>query len=205
MYMKKRTAILAISSLLLAIGIGGTAILFAPSAEQGVVRSSGTALVGGPFQMTNQDGKRVSEKDFLGKHTIYYFGYTFCPDVCPGELQVISAALTDIEGAADKFNLVFVTIDAERDTPAVMKEYVANFWPGTTGLTGSAEDVARIAKAFRVYFAKAAGPDTNTDSYLMDHSSIAYLMDQKGAFVQHFPYGTSADDIGKALKVATSN
>jgi hypothetical protein len=100
--MKKSTAILALSCLLLATGIGASALLFAPDASKTNVVSSGTALVGGAFEATNQDGKRVSEKDFLGKYTLFYFGYTFCPDICPAELQVISAALSEIDGASDK-------------------------------------------------------------------------------------------------------
>lgn len=203
--MKKSTAILAISCLLLATGIGASALLFAPNVSKTNVVSSGTALVGGPFEATNQDGKRVSDKDFLGKHTLFYFGFTFCPDVCPAELQVISAALSEIEGAEDKFNLAFVTVDPARDTPEIMKQYVAHFWPGTIGLTGSAEDIRKIAAAYRVYYTKAGGENADKDSYLMDHSSITYLMGPDGKFVRHFPFGTSADDIKKALVEITSS
>lgn len=203
--MKKSTAILAISCLLLATGIGASALLFAPDTSKTKVVSSGTALVGGPFEATNQDGKRVSEQDFLGKYTLFYFGYTFCPDICPAELQVISAALSDIEGAKDKFNLVFVTVDPVRDTPEIMKQYVAHFWPGTIGLSGSAEDIRKVAAAYRVYYTKAGGENADDDSYLMDHSSITYLMGPDGKFVRHFPFGTSADDIKKALADVTSS
>ncbi len=202
--MKKSTAILAISCLLLATGIGASALLFAPDISKTKVVSSGTALVGGPFEATNQDGKRVSEQDFLGKYTLFYFGYTFCPDICPAELQVISAALSDIEGAKDKFNLVFVTVDPVRDTPEIMKQYVAHFWPGTIGLSGSAEDIRKVAAAYRVYYTKAGGENADKDSYLMDHSSITYLMGPDGKFVRHFPFGTSAGDIKKALVDITS-
>ncbi len=204
-YMKRSTAILALSCLLLATGIGASALLFAPDNSNTNVVSSGTALVGGPFDATNQDGKRISDKEFLGKHTLFYFGYTFCPDICPAELQVISAALGEIEGAQEKFNLAFVTIDPARDTPEIMKQYVAHFWPGTIGLTGSEEDIRKIASAYRVYYSKAEGESGDQDSYLMDHSSIIYLMGPDGKFVRHFPFGTSADDIRKALVAATSS
>lgn len=203
-FMKRSTAILAISCLLLATAIGGAALLFAPDNSNTNVVSSGTALVGGPFEATNQDGKRVSDKDFLGKHTLFYFGYTFCPDVCPAELQVVSAALSDIESAREKFNLAFVTVDPARDTPEIMKQYVTHFWPGTTGLTGSAEDIRKIAAAYRVYYSRPDGEAGDQDSYLMDHSSIIYLMGPDGKFVRHFPFGTSADDIKKALIDATT-
>lgn len=197
--MKKSTAILAICCLLLATGIGASALLLAPGTSKNNVVSSGIALVGGPFEATNQDGKRVSDKDFLGRHTLFYFGFTFCPDICPAELQVISAALNEIDGAEDKFNLVFVTIDPARDTPEIMKQYVAHFWPGTIGLTGSADDIRKMASAYRVYYTKAGGENADKDSYLMDHSSITYLMAPDGKFIRHFPFGTSADDIRKAL------
>jgi protein SCO1/2 len=203
--MKKSTLLFATACLVLAAGIGASAIMFAPEQLQPAVISSGTALVGGPFEATNQDGKRVSEKDFLGKNTIYYFGYTYCPDICPAELQVISAALSEVPDAAQNFNLVFVTVDPDRDTPAVMKEYVSHFWPGTTGLTGSGEDLRRMASAFRVYYGKVPDKDASPDNYLMDHSSIAYLMGPDGAFVKHFAYGTSAEEISKTLVAAASN
>ncbi len=203
--MKRSTAILAICCLLLATGIGASALLFAPDRSNTDVVSTGTALVGGPFEATNQDGKRVSDKDFLGKHTLFYFGYTFCPDICPAELQVISAALSGIEKAGEKFNLAFVTVDPARDTPEIMKQYVAHFWPGTVGLTGSADDIKKIASAYRVYYSRPDGQDADQDSYLMDHSSIIYLMGPDGKFVRHFPFGTSADDIRKALITVTSS
>jgi len=203
--MKRSTAIIAISCLLLATGIGASALLFVPDRSNTNVVSSGTALVGGPFEATNQDGKRINDKDFLGKHTLFYFGYTFCPDICPAELQVISAALSDIEGAREKFNLAFVTVDPARDTPEIMKQYVANFWPGTIGLSGSAEDIRKIASAYRVYYSKPDGENADQESYLMDHSSIIYLMGPDGKFVRHFPFGTSAGDIKKALIAATNN
>ena len=203
--MKRSTAILAISCLLLATGIGATALLFAPDQSTRNIVSSGTALVCGPFEATKQDGKRVSDADFLGKPTLYYFGYTFCPDICPAELQVVSAALGDIEGAREKFNLVFVSIDPVRDTPDIMKQYVAHFWPGTIGLTGSAEDIRKIASAYRVYYSRPDSESGDQDSYLMDHSSIIYLMGPDGKFIRHFPFGTSADDIRKALVAATSS
>ena len=169
------------------------------------VTSSGTALVGGAFDVTNHLGQPVSDKDFLGKHTLYYFGYTFCPDICPAELQVLSAALLDVEQAKDRFNLVFVTIDPKRDTPEIMKDYVSNFWPGTIGLTGSDADIRKIASAFRVYYNKVDNGDAASDQYLMDHSSITYLMGPDGKFVRHFAYGTSVADISKALTEALAS
>jgi cytochrome oxidase Cu insertion factor (SCO1/SenC/PrrC family) len=201
--MKKSSLIMALGALLVALGALGASLVLAPGGRMAEVISSGEALVGGAFEATDHNGKRVSDKEFLGKHTLYYFGYTFCPDVCPAELQVISAALAQVPGAEEKFQVVFVSIDPERDTPEIMKDYVANFWPGTVGLTGSAEDIRQIAGKFRVYFGKAPGKDgEGKDDYLMDHSSIVYLMGPDGKFIRHFAFGTPADDMAKALKTA---
>ena len=116
------------------------------------------ALVGGPFSLTDQDGRRVSEKDFLGKHMLVFFGYTYCPDICPTELQVMTAALDTLGPEAEKIQPVFVSVDPERDTPEVLKSYVENFGPRLIGLTGTPEEIAAIAKAYRVYYAKAGQP-----------------------------------------------
>ncbi len=203
--MNKSSIILALGALLVALGALAATLVFAPGSRMGEVVSSGTALVGGSFEATDQTGKRVSDKDFLGKHTLYYFGYTYCPDVCPAELQVLSAALNEVPDAEKNFRLVFVTIDPARDTPDVMKSYVENFWPGTSGLTGSDEDIRNLASKFRVYYAKAPDPEgTRKDDYLMDHSSIVYLMGPDGKFLKHFPYGTSADRIAEHLRSVTS-
>jgi protein SCO1/2 len=162
---------------------------------------TGTALVGGAFEMTDQDGRRVTDKDFLGKYMLVFFGYTYCPDVCPSELQVMSAALDELGSEADAIQPVFVSIDPGRDTPAVMKEYVSNFHPRLMGLTGSPEDVARIASAFRVFYASRKVAD-GPDSYLMDHSSILYLMGPDGKFLRHFSYGTDVKALAAALRDA---
>ena len=133
--------------------------------------STGIALVGGPFSLTDQNGRKVTEKDFRGKYMLVFFGYTYCPDVCPTELQVMSAALEDMGTKADAIQPVFISIDPARDTPDVLKQYVANFHPRLMGLTGTAEEVAAVAKAYRVFYGKVDGKSDET-SYLMDHSSI---------------------------------
>lgn len=168
---------------------------------QATTRTSGTALVGGPFNLVRQDGIRITEKDLQGHYSLIFFGYTYCPDVCPAGLQVMSAALEKLGGRADNIQPVFITIDPERDTAEVLASYVENFHPRLIGLTGSAEDVARAAKAYRVYYAKAKGEEAGED-YLMDHSSIIYLMGPKGEFVKHFTYTSDADALAKAIGTA---
>lgn len=188
--------IFAAAVLLIALGLGGYALLERQGHQP---QSSGVALVGGPFSLTNQDGRRVTEKDFLGKYMLVFFGYTFCPDVCPTELQVMTAALDQLGPEADRIQPVFVTIDPERDTPQVLKPYVENFGPRLTGLTGTPDEVASIAKAYRVYYAKAGNSAAGSD-YLMDHSSIIYLMGPDGRFVKHMPYTTDAAKLAQELK-----
>ena len=158
-----------------------------------------SALVGGPFTLTDHNGRRVTDQDFRGKYMLIFFGFTYCPDVCPGELQVMSAALDELGAEADKIQPIFITIDPARDTPEAMKIYVANFHPRLLGLTGSPEDIAQVAKAYRVYYAKAGESEQQAD-YLMDHSTILYLMGPDGKFVKHFTYGTQAKALAEALR-----
>jgi cytochrome oxidase Cu insertion factor (SCO1/SenC/PrrC family) len=178
----------------LAAGLGTFALM--PRLTSGVT-STGTALVGGPFTLVRQDGKRVTERDFLGKYMLVFFGYTYCPDVCPTELQVMTAALDMLGPEAESIQPVFVSIDPARDTPEVVKAYVENFGPRLVGLTGSPEEIAKAAKAYRVFYARSG--NTGGDDYLMDHSSIIYLMGPKGEFVKHFTYTTDAKKLATEL------
>jgi len=181
--------------------VGGTAALglyalFGPpiNPQQTV---SGKALIGGPFTLTNQDGKQVTEKDFRDKFMLVYFGYTYCPDVCPAELQVMSGALDALGNKASRVTPVFISIDPERDTVDQMKAYVGNFHSSLVGLTGSVEQVRAAAKAYRVYYARAKSEDTT--EYLMDHASIVYLMSPQGEYLAHFPYGTGVGKMAKGI------
>jgi cytochrome oxidase Cu insertion factor (SCO1/SenC/PrrC family) len=191
--------IFATLALAAAIGLAGAAYYVSHVAHVGT--STGTALVGGPFTLTDQTGRHVTEKDFLGKYTLVFFGYTYCPDICPTELQVISAALDKLGSKADIIQPIFITIDPQRDTPEILKQYVANFHPRLIGLTGTPEEIAAVAKAYRVYYARVAGKESAND-YLMDHSSIVYLMDTKGTFLKHFTYTTDVNELAKAIETA---
>jgi protein SCO1/2 len=193
---RRAIVIFAALVLLLAAGAGGFLLMNRQLSQNG---ATGVALVGGPFSLVNQDGKRVTEKDFLGKYMLVFFGYTYCPDVCPTELQVMTAALDAMGPEAEKIQPVFVSVDPQRDTPEVLKAYVENFGPRLVGLTGSADEIASVAKAYRVYYAKSGDKDS-ADAYLMDHSSIVYLMGPDGRFVKHFPYSTDAQKLSSELK-----
>jgi protein SCO1/2 len=165
--------------------------------------SSGAALIGGPFALTAHSGKRVSDKDFRGKYMLISFGYTYCPDVCPTELQVISAALDQMGDKAKDIQPLFVSIDPERDSAEALSYYMKNFHPSYLGLTGSEEEIRRVAKAYRVYYAKANSSGAN--DYLMDHTSIIYLMDKQGTFLKHFSYGTDAKALARDIEAAIGN
>jgi cytochrome oxidase Cu insertion factor (SCO1/SenC/PrrC family) len=161
--------------------------------------SGGGAAIGGPFTLTDHTGRTVTDQDFRGRHMLVYFGYTFCPDVCPTSLGVVAAALDKLPpGDRALIAPLFISVDPERDTPAVLKDYVAAFHTALIGLTGTPEQLAPVMKAYKVYAAKAKGE--SPDAYTVDHSSILYLMDRDGNFVAHFAHGTSADTLAAALK-----
>ena len=191
---------LAVVALLLAVAIAGATWFIVNQPRNGT--GTGIALVGGPFSLSDHNGQRVTDKTFLGKNLLVVFGFTYCPDVCPTELQVVTAALESLGSRADDIQPLFITIDPGRDTPEIMKQYVANFHPRFVGLTGNPEEIAAVAKAYRVYYAKVDSKSGPND-YLMDHSSIMYLMDKQGKFLKHFSYTTDAaalaDGIAGAL------
>lgn len=167
----------------------------APSAG-GIQLAQGVAL-GGPFTLVDHTGRTVTERDFAGRPLLVYFGFTYCPDVCPTELGTIAAALDAMGTAGERVTPVFVSIDPERDTPAAMADYVARFHPRMVGLTGSAEQVAQAARAYRVYYAKVRPRDSS--DYLMDHSSFIYLVGPDGRVRSLFRPETTPEAIAAAV------
>jgi protein SCO1/2 len=157
-----------------------------------------TADIGGPFTLTDQDGNRVSDTDFRGKFMLVFFGYTFCPDVCPTELTTITDALEMIGPLADRVTPVFISVDPERDDPKTLHDFVRMFDPRLVGLTGSADEVAATARAYRAYYEKAE--TGNGGDYLIDHSALTYLMGPDGKFVTSFSYGTPAEKMAAGLR-----
>ena len=158
-----------------------------------------TAAVGGPFQLVDQSGRRVDQSVLEGKWSAVFFGYTYCPDVCPTSLLLMQTAVEQLgPDGANKVNLVFITVDPERDTPELIKGYVSNFGPTIIGLTGTPEQIASAARAYRVYYQKA--PSKDGGPYLMDHSSILYLLDRNERFITHFTHEAKAEAISAALR-----
>lgn len=200
-----KSASLKLALLVLAgFGVGGAAALaLFPQARDkllpaGNIRIMGQALVGGPFTLTDHTGKRVTEQDFRGRTMVVFFGFTFCPDVCPSGLQVMSAALDKLGPKADRVVPVLITVDPERDTPAQLATYVQSFHPRLVGLTGTPAEIEAVAKAYRVYVRRVGDPKS-TAGYTIDHSSIIYVMGPDGAYRTHFPHSTNVDALAAAL------
>ena len=161
----------------------------------------GIASIGGPFSLTDHKGVQKSEADFRGKYMLIYFGYTFCPDVCPTALQVMTQAMDKLEpDTQKKITPVFITIDPARDTVKQLNAYVDNFHPQMVGLTGTDEQIAAVARAYRVFYGRAREGNEETTDYLMDHSSIVFLMDPDGEYVTHFTHATPPDKMAERLK-----
>ena len=165
------------------IGLLVAAVLLAAGGYLFLSGNQPTGLtVGGPFSLIDGDGHPVTERTWRGKYMLVYFGYTFCPDVCPTTLSSVADALDKLETKADRIQPLFITVDPKRDTVPVVKQYAAAFGPRLVGLTGSPEQIAAAAKAYRVYYAEhrtGSGPD----DYSMDHSSVLYLMGPDGNFI----------------------
>jgi protein SCO1/2 len=158
----------------------------------------GIPQIGGDFTLTDQHGIRCSTTEFHGKYRLIYFGYSFCPDICPLGLQNMSGALSILGRDLDDVVPIFVTIDPERDTVENLKIYATNFHSKFIMLTGTPQEVAPVLKSYKVYAAKAK-PDGTMADYLMDHSTLIYLMDREGLFMKSFPHTTPPEELAKAV------
>lgn len=158
----------------------------------------GMPQIGGDFTLTDQYGTRRSTAEFRGKYQLIYFGYSFCPDICPLGLQNISNAIKEIGRDVGEVIPIFVTVDPQRDTAENLKIYAGNFHPMFIMLTGSSQEVSAVLKLYKVYAAKAK-PDGTMADYLMDHSTLIYLMDRKGCFIKSFPHTTAPEVLVKAI------
>ena len=163
----------------------------------GGLGKSAPAQIGGPFQLTDQNGQTVTEKSLIGHPTIIFFGYTHCPDVCPTSLFEMSEVLRAMGKDADRVNAYFVSVDPERDTQAVMKEFLSSFDPHLKGLTGDPAAVAKILSGYRVFAKKIPLKDGD---YSMDHTALIYLMDRDGNFVSPFNLNRSPEAAAADLK-----
>lgn len=155
------------------------------------------SAIGGPFQLTDHNGKPISDESLKGKPFLVFFGFTHCPDICPTTLFEVSEILTKLGPDADKVNALFVTVDPERDTVAKLKDYLGSFDPHLRGVTGSPEALDRMLKSYRVYYKKVP---TTGDDYTMDHTALVYLMDKQGRFVAPFNMKRTPDAAAEELR-----
>jgi protein SCO1/2 len=160
------------------------------------------ARIGGPFALTDQNGRQVRDTDFAGRWRMVYFGYTYCPDVCPTDMAKLGQAMRLLEKQAPreaaKLAPIFISVDPERDTPAVLKQFVANFHPRFTGLTGTPEAVAQVARSYAVYAKKQ--PPSEAGGYLVDHAAVAFLMDSQGKPIVSLPIDKDAGAVAEQLR-----
>ncbi|MFK4512237.1 SCO family protein [Bradyrhizobium daqingense] len=163
----------------------------------GVSKVAQPAAIGGPFQLTDQNGKVVTDKNLKGKPTLIFFGYTHCPDVCPTSLFEISEVLRALGKDAGKVNAVFISVDPERDTQATMKDYLSSFDPHLQGLSGDPAEIAKVITSYRVYAKKVPAKDGD---YTMDHTALIYLMDREGRFVSPFNLKRTPEEAAADLK-----
>jgi protein SCO1/2 len=173
-----------------------------PAGISGPVKTSGTARIGGKFSMVDHTGRQVTDQDFHGKFMLIFFGYTFCPDICPTELQTMSEVLDTLGDDAEKIHPIFATIDPERDTAPVLADYLSNFHPRFTGLTGTAGQIKDIAKTFGVFYSRVKSknePGQDKD-YLMNHSSFIFLMDGAGKFRAAFRAGIANQGMVRRIR-----
>eukprot|EP00123_Amoebidium_parasiticum_P016196 comp23325_c2_seq1/m.38410 comp23325_c2_seq1/g.38410 ORF comp23325_c2_seq1/g.38410 comp23325_c2_seq1/m.38410 type:complete len:307 (-) comp23325_c2_seq1:328-1248(-) len=162
----------------------------------------GVPRIGGPFTLTDHNGRKVSDTDFQGKWMLVYFGFTFCPDVCPDELNKMADVLDRLEKAkvADKVQPLFISIDPKRDTVEVINKYVKDFHPRLLGLTGPREDLEKLAKAYRVHISEGPPMSDNPMDYIVDHSIIIYLMDPQGIFSAFYGQNSSAEEMAADIQ-----
>ena len=193
--MNEKSPLAALAAALIAL----TATACSPAAREAPPLEG--ARIGGPFTLTDQNGRKVSDTSFPGKYKLIYFGYTFCPDVCPVDLQLIGRGLAAFEKSdparAAKVQPIFITTDPERDTPAVLKEYVANFHPRLIGLTGTTDEIAAVAKRHGVYYSKRES--SGMSDYLVDHVRVAILFDPQGKPIVIVPHDQGLEGVTKEL------
>jgi protein SCO1 len=201
--MNRSTIALALAGLLIGAAFGFLALRGPATLIEGQTQLTGKPSVGGPFSLVDQTGKRVTDRDFLGKYMLVFFGYTNCPDICPAGLQVMSAALDKLGHRADDIVPILITLDPAEDTSEKLATYVKSFHPRLVGLTGSESDIAATAKAYRVFYQKVPD-DKDPSRYSIDHSAIFYLMGKDGTLITPIPHTTDVDQLALSIDKALS-
>ncbi len=182
--------LIAAAALLVVVAVGAGAVW---------LTQGGGPTIGGPFTLVNGQGKTVTDRDFRGHYLLVYFGYTFCPDVCPTTLNQVAEALDALGPKAQRVQPLFITVDPKRDTPQVVGQYVAAFTPRLIGLTGTPEEIAKVAREYRVYYAIHQTAGSPPGDYTVDHSSVLYLMSPSGAFIAPIRADQSGADMAQDI------
>jgi cytochrome oxidase Cu insertion factor (SCO1/SenC/PrrC family) len=197
-----RGPLLVATSLLLPVLLGGQLPGLAGEERQRTAAELmdavmwGAEPIGGPFSLIDHTGNHRTNADFRGRLLLVYFGFTFCPDICPIELQAMSSAVDRLGAAGEAVQPLFITVDPERDTPEHLAQYVPAFHPRLIGLTGDAAQIRKATEAYKVYYAKVAdGPD-----FTIEHSGFIYLVDRNGRYLGFFPPGTSAEKMAEVIR-----
>ncbi|NRB10365.1 MAG: SCO family protein [Rickettsiaceae bacterium] len=163
--------------------------------------TTNSALIGGDFVLTDYNDQEFNSDKLKGKLTLIYFGFTYCPDVCPTSMQKLSLVLEVLDKYHIDINPVFITVDPDRDSAALLKEYLNHFHPKIIGLTGSKSQIKQVADLFKVYYAKAASSGDEENDYMVDHSSFTYLMDEDGNYLKHFYLSSKAEEIVEFIRI----
>lgn len=192
---KVRLGLLLVAILVAAIGYG----IYRDLSGSGRDRTA-EQTIGGPFTLVDQDGRTVTDRSFRGRLVLVHFGYTYCPDICPTSLTTMAEAIDQLGADGDEVVPVFISVDPERDTPDQLKMYAAYFHPRLVALTGTPEQIAAVAKTYRIYYTKLDGKAGDPGDYQIDHTAIIYLMGRKGEFRAHFPYRTPAAAIAARIR-----
>lgn len=195
---KLRIAVVAIVIMVFAFGAWLNLRQSTPAENAPVGGMVVNTSIGGPFKLTDHTGASFSQKDLSGEYALIYFGYTFCPDVCPTELGKIAEALDQLEDDSERVRPVMITIDPERDTVAILSEYVPLFHERLVGLTGTEQEIRDVATNYRVFYRRFEDP--NYTYYMMDHTSFVYLIAPNGKIVTMFRYGTPPENMATAIR-----
>ncbi len=193
---KKNLIILLLSFSLFALGLGYYVSTYINPAKESV--DTGNALLGGDFTLTSHKGQSIDTKQFRGKYMMVYFGYSFCPDICPTALENMSEAMMKLADMGNKIQPIFVTVDPDRDTVQQLETYIQSFHPRFLAMTGGKEALDKAIKAYRVYAQKV--DDEGATDYLVDHSSIVYVMGPDGKYVSHFSHQTPGEEMAFKMR-----
>ncbi|MCS0494309.1 SCO family protein [Ancylobacter sp. MQZ15Z-1] len=190
----RRVLILLVAFVIGAAAVVAGTLALLPNSNSTVAAQT---TIGGPFELVDEDGQKVTQESYLGEPMLVFFGFTHCPDICPTTLFEMSQVFDALGEDARKINGLFITVDPERDTPEVMKSYLGSFHPSIQGLSGTPEQIAAVTKAYRVYYKKVP---TQDGDYTMDHTAIVYLMGKDGEFIAPFNLKRSPQDAAAELR-----